>query len=527
MRRAARGLIALTLLAGMVPGSIAEAADGPALLPFDTPPPATLPASPRKVLAHWFLWPLSLDNRDPRASAPAEAYARLQNSDAVRWDSRLRLRPLPRPARSGDDWEIADFAAEIRLARAMGIDGFLFNYTATGSSGEEGLRKLVSLLQAAARDADGFTIAPNFDISGCRHSSNGFCTGTRLHTPEFVATSFLDALSAAGLRDSPHLMRHEGRLVVGSFAAEFGPAEWWESLREVFARHGEDVFVVCVFNSPSNQNRMQPFARACDAWSDWGNVNVDRAERPYDRLWPKTDKPVMGSIRGQDLRWRETWAVGAESRGSELLRHNWEAAIRHGVDWVHLITWNDHGEHSSHMPTSATQFAFADLNAYYATWYKTGQRPRIVRDALYFFHRIHHGEPWIRQHRGSAAWINEIEVVAFLTAPAEVRIITADGTTAHRLTGGMHAVRVPLPRHGNPRFEIHRAGQAVVAVTSPFTIGQTPGYGGTGTGLDLVYRSGGSLRMELGRERPAVDCAAGGPDACLDPNQGEPVWLGR
>ncbi len=527
MQTAARSLIALALLAGMAPWSGAQAAASPALLPFDMPSPATLQSSPRKVLAHWFLWPLSLDDRDPRAPAPPEAYARLQNSDAVRWDSRLRFRPLARPARGGDDWETADFAAEIRLAQAVGVDGFLFNYTATGRSGEEGLRKLVLLLRAAERLDGGFTIAPNLDLVGCGQSPNGFCTGTRLYTPEFAATSLLDALEAAGLRHSSHLMRHQGRLVVGSFAAELGPAEWWEELRRVFARHGEDIFVVCVFNSPSNRSRMRPFERACDTWSDWGNVNLDRNDRPYDRLWPNATKPIMGPIRSQDLRWRENWSVGAESRGSRLLRRDWEAAIRHGVDWVQLVTWNDHGEHSSHMPTTATQFGFADLNAYYATWYKTGRRPEIRRDALYFFHRIHRGGPWIRQHAGTSSWENEIEVVAFLTAPAEVRIETAAGTTTHALEAGMHSVRAPLPSHGNPRFAIRRDGRTVVDVTSPFTIGRTPGYGGRSQGLDLVYRAGGSLRMALGAERPAARCVDVGPDACLDPHQGEPVWLAR
>lgn len=530
-------LVAIALVLLSAAGARAEVLLPDGLLPFDMPPLAELQASPRKVVAHWFLWPLSIDNRDP---AGADKYAQVLNTDQKQWDSFLRLRPLPRPPRTGlrplahpglgDTWLLEDAKADIRLAQAIGLDAFFVNFSSGGDTGNRwSSPKFLRLLRAAEELGTGFAIAPNLDLMTCKPT----CDEDGRHPADRILREFTQGLRDAGLGlDSPALMRHEGRLVVGSFAAERASPEWWAALDAEFRRHGVDIFLMCLFNATRHAERIARYGAVCDAWSDWGVPLWTQAERDFGRVFPGVgDDLIVAPVRVQDYRARPTanlpegfYVQGAENRGSRLLRGNWTSALTSGADWVQLLTWNDHGESSSFVPNTATQFGFYDLTAYYIVWYKTGRPPEIVRDALYYFHRVQRGPPWVRPFRNAPAdeWVNEVEVVAFLTAPAEVEITTVDGTTRHRVGAGLQVVTAPMPARGRPAFRVVRDHRVVAEAMSPFEIGRP-----TGRAIDMVWRAGGSLRAARSAIEPGAGCAPRGADACLSPSLGEPVWLAR
>lgn len=491
-------------------------------LPFDQPSLAELQASPHKVFAHWFLFPVSRRNEMP----PQDEYGAIHNTGERFWDSRLMARPLMRPARPQGypEFEILDHMAEIRLAQAIGLDAFLVNFFPIVDSGNN-QQRIARIVQAAERVDAGFKIGMNWDLI------NYF----RGRPPDPVDTYvdwIIDEIEANGASfDSPAWWRDgDGRYITGTFAANGPPGDWLVDVKAEFARRGIPIHLMC------SKNGIGPIApgeydEACDSWNDWGRRFPSGADRDYAADFAEVaDEPVAAAINHHDSRYRDptrNHTLGVESGGSRTLRNNWMSAIATGADHAQLVTWNDYGEHGGHMPDTARQFALYDLNAYYITWLKTGVQPEIVRDNLYFFHRVYKGPPWGERHVSGEVFdipfVNEIELVGFLTAPGTLQIVTEDGVHAEEVAAGIQSIRAPLPDAGNPRFKLLRDGAVVLDVTSPFTIGDPPG--GEHSEVETVYRSGSALRMLNGTSQTeGATCYRRGPDACLSPALSEPVW---
>ncbi|MBL8660017.1 MAG: hypothetical protein JNM75_09720 [Rhodospirillales bacterium] len=487
-------------------GSSAEAVAGgrapeplpPEVIPFVQPPLAAMQASDRLVVAHWHQFPIS---RDP-GSAEGDSYARMLAGDDDGMG--IRLRPLGRPARTGRDWEMADALVDIRRAQAIGVDAFLLN-VATDMKNRWAWPEYIRYLQAARQLGTGFRVAPNID---CVEPESG----------RGMAEAIVGQLRDADALASPGQLRVDGRFVVGAFYANNCGVPYWTEFKGAMKAAGFDPFLVCVMLGGAYRPE---FDGVCDAWSDWGRKDPGSAsESDYaSRYAGAKGKPIMAAISVGDVRYRRNETIAYEQKGSETLRINWEEAIDTGADWAQLVTWNDIVEHSAFFPNTAQQFAVYDLTAYYIAWFKTGKPPEIARDALYYFHRIARVPPAPRLRAGS--WANEVEAVAFLTAPAAVEIITETGTTRRDFPAGVHVLSAPLPDAGRPRFRIVRDGAVAAEVTSAYPIGPMPARN------DVVYRAGGSLRAEAGARGSAERvCRNGEPDPCLM-NPMEPVWLAQ
>ncbi len=488
------------------------------LLPFNRPPLSELQASEQKVVAHWMLWPISADNQNPES----DHYARILNTGQHTWDSHLRYRPIARPPRDVEEWQVADFKAEIRIAQAVGLDAFLVNIFPRERPEEGALTRTPTFFQfltAAEELGTDFKIAPNFDFVGGLSQSH-FSNAT------LFVESIVEDLDEAGMRHSPSLMRKDGKIVVGSFYIELASPEWLAEFCEQMAANDLEVFFIGLFNSIGTRGLEEEYKPVFDGWSDWGARTPDRANRNYNQQFPTDSGIIMAAINYHDVRYRPTYSVGGEAAGSRTLRNNWMSAINSGTDWAQLVTWNDHGEHSSFIPNTGVQFAVNDITAYYITWFKTGSAPQIKRDALYYFHRIQQGPPWIN-HFGSLEdmWINEIELVGFLVEPGTLEIITDEGVTQEDVEAGIQSITAPLPEEGRPQFRLVRDGEVVIDIHSAFVIGERAGGGESES--DMVYRAGGSLRMLYGTSFKETPPPEDDPDAYLDPMQGEPVWLAQ
>lgn len=470
------------------------------LIPFAQPPVSALQASGKLVVAHWHQFPISRE----KVGAESDSYARAL---AAREDGAqgIRLRPLGRPARSEADWALADAFVDIRWAQAIGVDAFLIN-VATDMRNPWAWPAYVRFLQAAAQLGTGFKVAPNID---CVSPGRG----------RTMAETILARLKDAGPPARSSQLRVNGKFVVGSFYANNCGVPYWTEFKATMKTGGFDPFLVCVMLGGAYRAE---FDGVCDAWSDWGRRDPwSAAGSDYaSRYAGARGEPIMAAISHGDIRYSRNGSIAYEQRGSETLRINWEEAIATGADWAQLNTWNDIGEHAAFYPNTAQQFAVYDLAAYYIAWFKTGARPPITRDAVYYFHRVARVPPAPQLRFGS--WANEVEAVAFLRAPATVEIITGNGITRSDFPAGVHVVSAPLPDAGAPRFRIVRGGTTVALVTSPYAIGPTPPRN------DVVYRSGGSLRAAaaaVAGDAGAV-CRKGDPDACLM-HPTEPVWLAQ
>jgi hypothetical protein len=473
----------------------------PALIPFVQPPLSALQASGKLVVAHWHQFPISRS----QGSATSDPYKGFL--DAAPGGMSIRIRPLGRPARSESDWKLADSLVDIQWAQDIGVDAFFVN-CAADLQNPWAWPQYTRMLEAAKQHGGGFRVAPNID---CVNGAGG--------DGAWMANVIINRLKSDGQLNSTSQLRVKGRFAVGSFHAGACGVKFWTDLRSTLKGAGFDPHVMCVFLGGAYRAE---YDGVCDSWSDWGRKDAFSAPASdYNKRYAAVagKEPIVAAISHGDVRYKNNSNIAYESRGSETLRVNWDEAITTGADWAQLVTWNDLGEHAVFYPNTGEQFAFYDLTAYYIAWFKTGKKPAINKDALYYFHRVAKGPPWPALRAGS--WSNLVEAVAFLTAPATVEIITTAGTTKKDLPAGVQVLTAPMPASGEPRFRIVRAGAVVVDVTSAFKIGPMPAKN------DVVYRGGGSLRTAHGLAHPPTSiCQSSTADACLM-TPGEPVWLAQ
>lgn len=413
------------------------------------------------------------------------------------------MRPLPRKPQSGD-WKLKDAIADIKWAQAAGVDGFMFN----GAGGGNAFTwpEYSIYLKAAQQLNTGFTVAPNLDCTGAGNAAT-------------VANTWAGALKDAGSLLHPNRMLYNGKFLFGSFLSFGCSVSYWSTMKSTLQSNGVGASAFMSVTLGGNYNAS--YNGVADLWSDWGRKNPSGAQsRNYAKEYAGAgNEPIVAAISHGDVRYLSS-LTAYESEGSKTLRLNWERAIETGADWAQLVTWNDIGEHAAFYPNTAEQFGFYDLTAYYIAWFKTGHAPTITKDALYYFHRRNIVPSSPPPSRGGS-WVNNIEVVAMLTAPATVEIITANGTTRKDVAAGLQVVTAPMPSSGTPRFRIVRNGTAVVDINSAFSINGS-------TQNDVTYRSGGSMRTEYGKQHSATAActSTNDPNVCLA-QLGEPVWMAK
>jgi hypothetical protein len=431
------------------------------------------------VFAHYFPpYPISLDNR-PAASDYYTAHyldpAGEQGRHAA-YGGLLRERPLPRPVDDSTDWELADMRTEVRRAIDAGIDGFTVNLL--GLRGDDYWPTVLTLLEAAA-DVD-----PDFGIVLMPDA-----------TTDAVADPWELADAVADLAERyPALERlPDGRLVVSPFAPERIGAEWWARwVRYLAVEHDLRVALVPCFleYGPETADAFQPFSHGFSSWGDRspgyaaehaGDADLAHAR---DRLW-------MQPVSLQDA--RPAQGVYDEANNTENLRSTWQAAID-GAEWVQLITWNDYAEGTELAPSTHIGWSPLEISAYYLTRFKTGGWPELVRDVVHVSHRVqaagavpsgHTGTMTLRE--GSSPARDEVEVLAFLTAPAAVRLTVGGQLHEFDLPAGVQVVTAPLAV-GEITVAVHRDGELVAEASSPFEVLRTPRI------QDLQYRFTSSSR---------------------------------
>lgn len=467
------------LLAGTALLAIALAAPAQSqdLFAFDPLPPPVLRASRRRVFAHYLPpFPISIDNK-PAAEdyyttqylSPDGEHGKYRASGGF-----LRERPLPRSPRPEANWSDLDLEAEVRRAIAIGLDGFACDILSSSGTQWDRVR---ALLRAARRVDRHFRIMLMPDMTA-EFSSK----------PRRLRTAILR------LAHHPSVLRMpNGRVVVAPFAAERQSPRWWRTWLGQMRARGMDVAFVPVFLGW--RDRLAAFAPISTGVGDWGvrtpfgSARLDAAAaivHDAGALWMAPVGPQ--DMRPKDLRY---WEAG----NSEALRRSWQSAIETGADWVQVVTWNDYSESTEISPSSGTQHAFYDLTSYYVAWFKTGQAPPIVRDVLCWFHRVQATaampEPAEQSHpfelRTEEPPRDEVELLAFLTAPGTLEIALGGETHQADAPAGVTSLRVAL-QPGAPTFSLRRDGVEVLSRTSPWTIGDPV------LRQDLLYRGGCSNR---------------------------------
>ncbi|HCT78645.1 MAG TPA: hypothetical protein DGG94_07440 [Micromonosporaceae bacterium] len=419
---------------------------------FDKPSVSALRGAKKKAFAFYFPpFPVSIENKAPTA----DSYQKwLFTGDATgQYD--LRDRPLGRPIRSGGNWKQQDFETEIRQAIAIGLDGFIWEYHTHAT--DQRWNQLPAMLAAVKAVDPGFKIVLSPDLTKGADS-----------VPDGIISDVLK------VKDEPAIHRVDGAIVLAPFYPERKPAAWWDGVRSSLAAQGVKTVLLPLFLDGSPDIRAPEWNNSVIGYSLWGSAWASSATSIVKGATQAHNhgRIYLASAVFEDTRTYsgQFWEAG----NSATLRATMEKSIEGNADWVYFRTWNDYTE-AWMAPSQERGTSVGDVAAYYIAWFKTGKRPALARDALYYFHRSHHtGLPFdpVKQRKpmklvmGDAV-ANDVELLAFLATPGKLVISQgSDVQTWDVPSPGVVSFKVPLKPGATPVFELQRNGSTVQLLRS-------------------------------------------------------------
>ena len=415
------------------------------------------------------------------------------------------------------------YKQEIELAQRHGIDGFALN---CGSwFGNKNYIEASERMYQAAKELDtDFQLMFSVDWLGIRNFERDMY--------DMVERFY----------EHPNQFRHDGKVVISTYGGR--PARF-RGVFDKFEENGLEVFFV-----PNLSQQRFSANRSLES-----NLRLLESEPFADGLfWFGPDATVAEALRTNATMRRATlfrdkihMAGVSPSYNSPNLRDHygvegygavWRGIIRDGSDWVEIVTWSDYNEDSHLHPyrwswprNTDRQYNDHDesyLNAtdYYAKWYKSGRRPRILQDRVIYAYRN-------RSHRLRRAWDHKEEkwvdltmtdwpfdqvhddvedviyVSTFLTAPARLTIELAGESHGFDQPAGVTHARVPLAG-GVPEFSLQRDGdelltfsgrKRIITRETQTKLNSAKGYhllNRTWTGAGVVGETVATLQAEAG-----------------------------
>jgi hypothetical protein len=260
----------------------------------------------------------------------------------------------------------------------------------------------------------------------------------------------------------------------------------------------------------SRPSELNPYASLVPAlmpvvhgWSGSGADVAPSAVQKELRAWTASHGGrFMGSM-GQFENDRPAASKELDGAGFAIMQNMWLASIQRGDDSLQIVSWNDFEESHGIRPSTGYQYAPYDITAYYLSWFKTGAPPAILRDTLYFAHRMQfvgapydtkaQPQPFVFRNTSTSPPADDVITMAFLKAPADVTVMSGGQTYRHiSVPTGATILKDPLAVDDQPSFTAVRNGSVVVPkFTSPFRTR------GTVIWQDLLYRMGSSSRPTI------------------------------
>jgi hypothetical protein len=393
----------------------------------------------------------------------------------------------------------ANMAAEIRHAVDAGCDGFALELLTRYRPGGRRTDQVLDMLAAVESSADPyFWVAPMLD-------------GTTSSTSSVEdAAQWVDQILSSGVPT----WNVDGRPMLPTFAPEAAPQGsrsggrpfWSDVLSTLNGRFGYDCHLWPVYVAPwleaGQGPELDPIVYGHGRWGEcWaapfgtGSDSTDLAPAVSQESF---GKPFLGYVKKQVD--RPKWSDTFDAHGTRSLVSQWEAWIAAGdlCPAVQMVTWDDYGEGTQFAHSQISGAAWADLNAYYATWYKFGQPPEIVRDCIYLSNRrmirghprntYSSGQSEFPEMRGFNPPSDLIEARVFATEPATLEILI-DGRVASsvQVPEGITSVDVEA-EFGRPSARLGRGSAPIATVTSAVEI--TPQL----VSNDELYHLASSLR---------------------------------
>lgn len=437
---------------------------------------------------------------------------------------------VPRHGGTTDEWYIHNAKQVIRDAIKAGVDGFTLHMPQIGETSvhwPRTKRYLRAAEQVMAEDGVQFLsmLMPDSKTSATASVKIDSNTADVLASADALADQILT------VKDSPAILRIDGKFVLSAFGADLWPSGltntkedrkvFWTRCIERMEANGVPVFFAPTFLSTwTNYASDAGWNAIVDLYSTWGDrdpttlaSDTVRNRRAAGTCFSTYNKEYMFSVTPGDFRTRDrktesdgtvNYGVIWEEGGFDALEESWRTAIGFGNDpslyrkskIAHYVTWDDYGEHSHLNNSVHNGEALSDYARYWLEWYKTGVEPTILRDVLYIRHRIqpytgvtYTGFPepgkttLIKQtkfigdrsdaEKGNTPIRNEVNMRALLTEPAKIEVLF-DGVVVHTqdCSKGHNRIVTPL-RDGIVSMRSIRNGVTTASVTSNAPINMT------------------------------------------------------
>jgi hypothetical protein len=459
---------------------------GDACLPITMPTADTVFRSSKKIFAHYFYpFPLSIDNKAPNTDYYNTQFLN-RNGERGKWSQEggyLRQRPLGVNASSNPSWKQLNMQHEVTTAIARGISGFTIDIMSLDQATNPSSQLHLMLKAAQAVDSR-FKIMVMPDITAFGSDANAVVQ---------VIASVAHSPAAYKLAD--------GRLVVSAFDAGLNSPAWWAAVLNRLKSQGINVAFVPTFLGWTFVADL--YKAISYGFGDWGTATVGGSSLLMDDpgiAHSAFNKIFMMPVGPQQFRPKnfQYW----EASNSAAFRQGWTSSIQGNTDWVQLVTWNDLSESSQVAPYTDSTLqrtigtGFYNLSGYYAAWFLTGKQPAITHDVLYYFYRREPSNARVtaqarQDYATGGAAENNIELLAFLTAPGQLKVTIGGKTYTQNAAAGMVSFKVPL-QPGVPLFTLSRNGAQVFSFQGGV---QAYGVGGIPSGVaDMTYWSGSAAR---------------------------------
>lgn len=415
----------------------------------------------------------------------------------------------PMPFNSGDVSAISrgDYQPlaqnDIRAVMEAGLDGLAYN----AFSGIAAKNTILSWASAAdAIGATNFRAFISFDMSSSTSS-----------WPNIRADDIVSAMLAVG--NNPHYFKINGRPVLSTYSGEaLGDAWWKNNVLQPLAAAGHPVTFLPNFDrakpnetTPNLSNwttvvKAYPSANGLFSFGLPGSPPFYESDANIgNHKWSVlSGEEALGAALDQASKIHMApfiptfWSVCHSARqyfetsGGLGMDNFWKSIIeKQKPELVEIVTWNDYTESSFISPTTytplptqsagietQTHIGYYELLKYYISWYRRGVKPIIVKDSIFYFHRI---QPMGATINGTSSacqmppvpndqlWgktEDMIYVTTALTAPAELVVFSGNKKyNYYTIPAGLTTTKVPFSP-GKQRFQVWRASKNLIDVAS-------------------------------------------------------------
>ena len=388
--------------------------------------------------------------------------------------------------RWGQEATVSQFEQEIRDAQQHKIDGFVLNI---GSWFKEAYYRRITegLFAAAAQLDSGFLLIFSPDHL------------TAAETADFIKT----------FGKSKNYFRLDGKPVVSSYG---GDPDWAAEVRKLLKADGIDIVLVPSWDythgdltvrfDPRKTLQYRIFNRVIAEAPDLeGFFNFGTGDTPKNDAQSIRDitqrLKALGKISMMGIApYYRGFGVNSrvfEYDGFTGMAEQWRAAIEANVDWIEIVTWNDWGESTYVAPFGGptdqdlwnyhwgpllAHDKYLDASAYYIDWFKTGVKPAIKCDRIFYFYRLHTKDrkalvdPTNGTTGQPAGWQSlddNIFFTAFLKRELSASVSVGALTKVLEFPKGVSNRSVPMSS-GDIKVEIRDHGQPVARKTLEFPI---------------------------------------------------------